>query len=413
VTRDAGTRPPRAGDPYGLGPIGSWIAPVLSVIGLVLIGIITLNLINGDVPLGVGGNGGTGGNGNGGTGPHLTAAPSNVVVVPKEATFKGSIVYAKGGNIWIQTGDQVRQLTADGGASMPSWSPDGSSVYYIRTTAKIGLWPKNGRPAHYDLDVPDLMTIVADGSKPPARLLTGGFRRGNLSYSAWVRQPVPSPDGATIALVTDAPNPDQSNIVLQFFDPKAKRLRRATVPDPGIIGQQDPEWRPDGRYLLYVQNGRDGSRGTPQIFRYDTTTKKARVLSPTGYLQPSYSPDGRYIAATRTSALGTDVAILDAGTGAEVARVTTDGASWAPAWSPAGDGIAFLHIQGQTVDLRLAKLGGTAPSWTIDQTIDLTVVSGLDAASRPDWFIPPDQLPATPPPSVAPSVASPGASTAP
>jgi dipeptidyl aminopeptidase/acylaminoacyl peptidase len=413
VTRATGTRPPRAGDPYGLGPIGSWIAPVLSVVGLLLIGVITFNLLNGDAPLAIGGTGGQGPNGNGGTGAHLSPAPSNVVVVPQEAAFKGSIVYAKGGNIWIQAGDKVRQLTADGGASMPSWSPDGSSVYYIRSTPKIGLWPKNGRPAHYDLDVPDLMTIAADGSKPPARLMTGAIRRGNLSWSAWVRQPVPSPDGATIALVTDAPNPDQSNIVLQLFNVKTKTLRRAGVPDPGIIGQQDPEWRPDGAYLLYVQNARDGSRGTPQIYRYDTAAKKARVLSPTGYLQPSYSPDGRYVAATRTSALGTDVAILDAGTGAEVARVTTDGASWAPAWSPAGDGIAFLHIQGQTVDLRLAKLGGRAPSWTVDQTIDLTVVSGLDAASRPDWFIPSDQLPATPPPSVAPSVASPAASTAP
>ncbi len=410
MTRAVGPRPPRVGDPYGLGPIGSLIAPGLSVLGLLVIGIITFNLLNGDVPLG--GKGGTG-NGNGGAGPHLTPAPSNIVVVPQEAAFKGSIVYAKGGNIWIQTGDQVRQLTADGGASMPSWSPDGSSVYYIHTTAKIGLWPLHGHPSRYDLDVPDLMKIFADGSKPSVRLMTGGIRQGSLSFSAWVRQPVPSPDGATIALVTDAPNPDQSNIVLQLFDTKLKRLRGAAVPDPGIIGHQDPEWRPDGRYLLYVQNGRDGTRGTPQIFRYDTTTKKAGVLSPTGYLQPSYSPDGRFIAATRTTALGTDVAILDAGNGAEVARVTTDGASWAPAWSPAGDGIAFLHIAGQTVDLRLAKLGGTAPSWTIDQTIDLTVVSGLDAASRPDWFIAPDQLPAAPPPSVAPSIASPGASTAP
>ena len=93
-------------------------------------------------------------------------------------------------------------------------------------------------------------------------------------------------------------------------------------------------------------------------------------------------------------------------------RVTDDGASFAPTWSPAGDGIAFLHIVGQTVDLRLAKLDGAAPSWTVKETIDLTEVSGLDAASRPDWFIPADQLPATPPPSVAPS-ASPAASTSP
>jgi Tol biopolymer transport system component len=125
-------------------------------------------------------------------------------------------------------------------------------------------------------------------------------------------------------------------------------------------------------------------------------------------MQPSYSPDGRYIAATRTTALGTDVVILNAGNGNELLRLTDDDASWAPTWSPAGDAIAFLHIVGQTVDLRLAKLEGTGPTWTVGETVDLTEVSGLDAASRPDWFIPAALLPAAPPPaSAAPTVASP------
>ena len=33
-------------------------------------------------------------------------------------------------------------------------------------------------------------------------------------------------------------------------------------------------------------------------------------------------------------------------------RLTNDGDSWAPTWSPAGDQIAFLHVAGQVVDLR-------------------------------------------------------------
>ncbi len=43
--------------------------------------------------------------------------------------------------------------------------------------------------------------------------------------------------------------------------------------------------------------------------------------------------------------------ILDAANGRELLRLTDDGASWAPVWSPAGDAIAFLHIEGQIVDL--------------------------------------------------------------
>ena len=91
--------------------------------------------------------------------------------------------------------------------------------------------------------------------------------------------------------------------------------------------------------------------------------------------------------------------------------MTNDGASWAPVWSPAGDAIAFFHIEGQIVDLRMAVLDGRAPDWTVKEIKDLTEVSGLDGSSRPDWFIPADLLPATPAPSVpasaAPSSAAP------
>jgi Tol biopolymer transport system component len=128
--------------------------------------------------------------------------------------------------------------------------------------------------------------------------------------------------------------------------------------------------------------------------RYTEATGRARALTGFGYLNPAYSRDGKYIAATKTSAFGTDVVILDGSTGQELLRVTDDGSSWAPTWSPKGDGIAFLHLDGQTVDLRLARLDGAAPGWTVKETIDLTEVSDLGPESRPDWFIPADQLPA-------------------
>ncbi len=405
------TRPRiRIGDPYGIGPIGQSVAPIAAVVGLILIAAITVNLFNYQLPFtGAGGNGGN--NGNGDPGAERTPAPSGVVVVPEEAAFLGSIVYAKGGNIWIQTNDGVTQLTDTGGASMPSWSSDGNWITYIHSRDEIGKWPVRGRPAWYDISVQELMRVRADGGAAPQRLLSGRLKRGSLIWSAWIRQPVLSPDGNLVALVTDAPEPDESNVVLQFYDIQRKRLTRAGVREIQVLGHQDPAWRPDGKLLLYTQNGRDGARGAPVIMRYDMATKKMRVMTGAGYMQGTYSPDGRYIAATRTTALGTDVVILSGSNGNELLRLTDDHASWAPVWSPAGDAIAFLHVVGQNVDLRLARLDGTAPTWTVAETINLTEVSGLDAASRPDWFIPPALLPAaeTPAPagSAAPTVASP------
>ena len=179
MTRAARPRPPRTGDPYGVGPIGTVLAPVLSLVGLLLIGIVTLNLLNGEVPFGIGGSNGNGGNVGG---PARTPAPSNEVVVPEEAAFEGSIVYAKAGNIWVQTNEDAKQLTSSGGDSMPSWSSDGEWIYYIRSTDEIGYWPfKGGRNGRYDIQVPDLMRVRADGSAEPEQLATGFVKDGRLN----------------------------------------------------------------------------------------------------------------------------------------------------------------------------------------------------------------------------------------
>ena len=45
---------------------------------------------------------------------------SNVVIVEPEVTFPGTMVYAKAGNIWVQSGKDVRQLTDSGVDAMPA-----------------------------------------------------------------------------------------------------------------------------------------------------------------------------------------------------------------------------------------------------------------------------------------------------
>jgi Tol biopolymer transport system component len=402
-----------------LDAIRPWLAPALALVGLLIVAFVTLSLMNGSLPF-VGGSNGSGngpgtGNGNGGGGPILTPAPSNVVVVVPEVTVPGSIVYAKAGNIWIQSGKQAHQLTGGGHDSMPSWSPDGKDIYFIRTTDEIGIWPAQGSDRRYQMTVPAVMRVRADGSGDPVAVLDGHISVGSRDWFSWIRQPVLGPDGKTLAMVSDGPDPTKSDVVLQFYDLSKKKRTVPAVSEVTPLGHQDPAWRPDGKVLLYVRNGREGTRGAPVIYRWDVAKKTSVPVTGPGYLEPTFSPDGRFIAATRTSSFGNDVVILDATSGREVLRVTNDGASWAPAWSPVGDAITFLHIQGQIVDLRMARLGGAAPDWTVAETTPLTEVSGLDGASRPGWFVPPDQLPApTPAPSVSAAASPvPSASNAP
>ena len=395
MSRTSARRASRAHDPFGLLPDRSLLAPGLSVLGLLTVGILTLGLVNGNIPF-------AGGSNPGGGVSNRTPAPSNVVVVP-EVTFPGSIVYAKAGNIWVQEGRDARQLTNGGHDSMPSWAPDGQFVYFIRTAEEQGLWPAQGSDRHYRMDVPSLMRVTAGGAAEPEVLLTGRIKRDSRSWFYWIRQPVVSVDGNTVAIISDGPDPARSDAVLQLYDLATGKRTVPDVPENVPLGHQDPSWRADGKFLLYVRNGRSGSRGAPVIYRWDVAKATSTPITGPGYLEPTYSPDGKYIAATRTSAFGNDVVILDGAHGRELLRVTDDGRSWAPAWSPAGDAIAFLHSDGLIVDLMMARLLGAGPGWTIGETLDLTQVSGLDGGSRPDWFAAPEDLPATPAPTAAPS----------
>lgn len=397
-------------DPYGLGPASSYLGPVVAAVALVLVAVVTINLMNGQLPLGGGSR-----NGDGGPGPVRTPAPSNVVIPEPEVSFPGSIVYAKSGNIWVQTADDVRQLTDSGRDSMPSFSFDGETVYFIRETVGKALWPVDGRRTWYDLLTPEVASVPADASSVPEQVVSGRIRSGNNQWFAWMRHPVVSPDGGTIALTTDITAPGEG-VVLHFLDPETKEFTRIDVAQSSGLGHQDPAWEPLGRYVALVKNGREGSRGAPQILKYNPENGRSFTITGPGYLSPAWSPDTNYLAATRTDSFGTDVVILDGTTGAELLRVTDDDASFSPIWSPAGDAIAYLHLQGTIVDLKMARLEGETGRWTVAETIALTNVSGLDAASRPAWFVPPSELPdptPPPPPSVSPEGSSGPASAAP
>ena len=393
-------RAPR--DPYGIGPVSGYVGPAVAAIVLVVIALVTVSLFNGRIPLvrtsTTGGDGGD-------QGPTATLAPPDVVIPVPNTGFPGTMTYAKAGNIWVQTATDVRQVTKTGKDSMPAFSADGQWIYFIRTALTGARFPLGGNqnPGYYDLETPGLLRIHPDGTGVE-RLLTGSYSQGSYRWFYWLRQPVPSPDGKTIALISDGPNPLQSDITVHTFTIASKKLTSLNLPNSLHLGHQDPAWRSDGKFLLYVRNGRELTRGAPQIFRYEVATKKARALTGPGYVAPAYSRDGAWIAATQTDAFGTDVAILDA-SGKEVLRVTDDSHSVSPIWSPAGDAIAFLHLEGTIVDLRLARLNVSAGRWVVSETISLTKVSGLEGSSRPSWYVPASELPAaSAPPASAGSV---------
>jgi len=414
------TRSPRrtTGDPYRLGLAAPFVVPLLAAAGLVLVGALTLMVLGGDIPFlptrGGGDGEVPGASSRPGGGqpvePGRTPSPSAPVEVNPEVVIDGQIVYAKAGNLWIHEGTAARQLTTTGRDSQPAWSPDGKWIYFIETRQTRGKFALSQTLRTYDLRYPILTRIRPDGTGRQA-LLSGLYSAGaGRRWFFFIRQPAPAPDGRTIALVSDGPDPTRRDVVLQLYDLKTKKLTAVPVAEQAPLGHQDPTWHPDGALLMYVKNGRDGGRGTPEIYRYDRKTKRARAMSGPGYMQPVYSPDGRYLAATRTDSFGTDVVVLDARTGGEILRVTSDERSWGPAWSPDGRQLAFMRLDGLTVDLQLATLQGSGGSLAVTTVEPLTEFSGLDGTSRPSWWGPRPSPAASPAPtagSPAPSPAAP------
>ena len=406
-----GGRPARraTGDPYGLAAARPFLAPLLSLGGLAIVALLTVALLTGNLSfLSSRSPGGADNPGSGGGAPGRTPSPSAAPVVNPDVGIEGRLVYAKVGNLWLHEGTESRRLTSTGRDSQPTWSADGAWIYFIETRATTGRFTVAGVERRYDIHYPILTRIRPDGTAREA-LLSGLYRSGPAKRSTWfyfIRDPAVSPDGTELALVSDGPDPTTSNVVLQTLDVARHRLAKVGVPEQAPLGHQNPTWSPDGRYILYVKNGRQAARGLPTLWRYEVATKKNTALTGPGYTQPWYSADGRRIVATKTTSLGTDIVVLDARNGNELLRVTSDGQSWGGAWSPDGTQIVFLRLAGVTVDLSVATLeSATGGGLAVKETQPLTEFSGLDAESRPAWWGPRPTLAPTASPAGSPTVA--------
>jgi Tol biopolymer transport system component len=380
--------------------------------------------------------------------PDDTEAPSGPTPVPTafvtpppgdQASVAGTLLYGRGGDIWKVEGTTSTRLvdSGEGDALMPVWSRDGRTIYFIQRTVQRGKtppWGRNtGRADAVTHTATDIMSVRADGTGRKRRFASM-HREGQGSWSTVAVQPEAAPDGKTLILVSDlgyvpTADFDFGPVLLASISTTGRNLRSLGV-DAALgaynkpIGHNDPDLSPNGRRLAFTYDARGGGQGQGMprigIVRYPVRRSKPE-LSPKGraLASPDWSPDGRYLAAERVTPDKRDIVIIDPDTWEEVARLTTDGRSFAPVWSPNGDQIAYLHVDGLKVDLHVMTLeqGPTGPTLKADQAV--TVDGDVDPESPPAWFIPEEQrtirAPATEPPDADGSDASPGdaAGTAP
>jgi dipeptidyl aminopeptidase/acylaminoacyl peptidase len=348
------------------------------------------------------------------SGPTPTPAPvpSATIATNPEIAVPGTLVYVRDGSLWVQSGTTARQITEPvkgSRASQPAFSPDGQWIYYIDTRVTTGRWydPNDlGAIARYTLYYPVLCRIHPDGTGQKD-ILPSLVRQGALTTFFWIRQPSVSATGYSAAVVSDGPTfPGVQDMGIHYVSLSTGKMADALpLRENSPLGLSDPRFSPDGNLLAYTMEGRSGSNAAPSIWIYDARTGVAHKLAG-GYRAASWSPDGKDVAATGVSGSKLDVVVLDATSGKPVAQVTSDGASWGPVWSPAGDQLVYMHLTGAVVDLNMVYISGSGANLGFEIEPHLTEYSGLDGGSPAAWYIPGYGAPPSPSPvgtAVAPT----------
>ncbi len=184
----------------------------------------------------------------------------------------------------------------------PSFSPDGQEVVFARA----------GEDANIDL------YLCSRNCQTPRRLTQAQSIDTNPSFS---------PSGKQIAFTSDRSG--KPNIYVMNRD--GSDVQRLSFEGDYNDGAA---WRPDGSQIAYAsRKQQQDNRFQLLVTSLVDLTTKVLAAGPDSYEEPSYSPDGQYIAFTLKRGKESQIYVMDVQSG-QLRQLTHEGNSFAADWSP-------------------------------------------------------------------------------
>jgi len=213
--------------------------------------------------------------------------------------------------------------------SQPAFSPDGTRVAFLREgflPGKTGIWSKR-------LDGDELVQLTSNSSDCC---------------------PVWSPDGQSVAFSRFSGGRRKVFEVSSHGDNLHELFATASIPGHGEL-----DWSPDGKAIVYVAAG---AQGSPAIFLYAPDSQTFRQFTMPSALDedsgPAFSPDGTRIAFVRKNEImvatigGNEIHSLAKSAGRVIGS---------PAWTPDGESIIFAAIDSDGPSLMRVRASGGKP----------------------------------------------------
>ncbi len=307
------------------------------------------------------------------------------VVPAKHFSVTGHLYAVKGRRLYQFSGSRVTAIPGATSVKDPAVTLDGARLAYAQIQGQssvIAVGQSDGQP----------MERITPASAPEGAL--------------WASAPAFSTDGRRLAYLTDRgkrPSSPQNlwpnDLGVWMYDIVTRTSTRVVTPIDYTGGDSDPTFRPGTSdqlaYTIYLYDGVP-LQPVARLALMSTQTRRTSFLSPSlaRNFQPSFSPDGKFLAFIRGGPEGDDLFVMPLAASfaaephpypSEAATLVQAGIVSQPVWAPDGNSLAFLRLVKGSFDLYVLPVSTVAGVRATGPAVAITQGSFFDADSRLAW----------------------------